>query len=194
MNRRTFLSLAAAIGVGAGLILASCGDDTDEAAATTAAASSGDAITIEGAWARTSPMMADAGAAYLTITSAADDALLSASVDPSIAAKVELHETKMVEGGMDMSATTMAGMESETTAMGETTDETMAPAPAMEMVPVDRIELPAGEAVALAPGGLHIMLLDLPAPLALDQTFTMTLTFEQAGAVDVEVTVRDDAP
>ncbi len=181
MNRRTFLSLAATIGVGASLILASCGDDTDEAATTSAAASSGDAITIEGAWARTSPMMADAGAAYLTITSAADDALLSASVDPSIAATVELHETKMVEG--DMSATTMAGSESESTM-----------APAMEMVPVDRIELPAGEAVALAPGGLHIMLLELPAPLELDQTFTLTLTFEQAGTVDVEVTVRDDAP
>ncbi len=194
MNRRTFLSLAATIGVGAGLVLASCGDDTDEASATTAAASSGDAITIEGAWARTSPMMADAGAAYLTITSAADDALVSASVDPSIAGKVELHETRMVEGEMDMSATTMAGMESETTAMGEMTEETMAPAPAMEMVPVDKIELPAGEAVALAPGGLHVMLLELPAPLELGQTFTLSLTFEQAGAVDVEVTVRDDAP
>ena len=185
MNRRTFLSLAATIGVGASLILASCGDDTDESA------SSGDAITIEGAWARTSPMMADAGAAYLTITSATDDALLKASVDPSIAGTVELHETKMVEG--DMTATTMAGMESETTAMGGTmTEDTMAPA--MEMVPVDTIELPAGEAVALAPGGLHIMLLELPAPLELEQTFTMTLTFEQAGDVEVQVTVRDDAP
>jgi copper(I)-binding protein len=187
MNRRTFLSLAATIGVGASLVLASCGDDTDETA------SSGDAITIEGAWARTSPMMADAGAAYLTITSATDDALVKASVDPSIAGTVELHETRMVEGDMDMSATTMAGMESETTAMGGTmTEDTMAPA--MEMVPVDKIELPAGEAVALAPGGLHIMLLDLPAPLELEQTFTMTLTFEQAGDVEVQVTVRDDAP
>lgn len=190
MNRRTFLSLAATIGVGASLILASCGDDTDETA-TTSAASSGDAITIEGAWARTSPMMADAGAAYLTITSATDDALLAVSVDPSIAAKVELHETKMVEG--DMTATTVAGMASETTAMGSTmTEDTMAPA--MEMVPVDRIELPAGEAVALAPGGFHIMLLELAAPLELEQTFTMTLTFEQAGDVEVQVTVRDDAP
>ena len=84
MNRRTFLSLAATIGVGAGLVLAGCGDDTDEAAG-----SSGDAITVEGAWARTSPMMADAGAAYFTITSATDDALLSASVDSAIAGKVE---------------------------------------------------------------------------------------------------------
>jgi periplasmic copper chaperone A len=187
MNRRTFLSLAVTIGVGvgAGLVVASCGDDTDDAAS----GSSSDAITIEGAWARTSPMMADAGAAYLTITSETDDALLSASVDAGVAAKVELHETKMVETEMDMSATTVAGMESEATPMtGNTT------APAMEMVPVDRVELPAGEAVALAPGGLHIMLLGLAAPLELEQTFTLTLTFADAGAVDVMVTVRDDAP
>ncbi len=180
MNRRTFLSFVTAIGVGGGLILAGCGDDSDEAS------SSGDAITIEGAWARTSPMMADTGAAYLTITSAADDALLSASADASIAGKVELHETRMVEGDAGMTATTMEG--AETTESGDTM------APAMEMVPVDTIDLPAGEAVALAPGGLHIMLLDLPAPLELDQTFTLTLTFEDAGTRDVQVTVRDDAP
>jgi hypothetical protein len=34
----------------------------------------------------------------------------------------------------------------------------------------------------------------LSAPLELEQTFTMTLTFEQAGDVEVQVTVRDDAP
>ncbi len=182
MNRRTFLSLAASITVGASLVLASCGDtDSSDSADRSAAGSSGDAIRIEGAWARTSPMMADAGAAYLTITSAVDDALLSASVDPSIAATAELHET------------TMAAMEPATTEMGSTMTEDTA-APAMKIVPVDRIDLPAGQAVALAPGALHIMLLDLAAPLEVDQTFTLTLTFELAGAVDVEVTVRDDAP
>jgi copper(I)-binding protein len=125
-------------------------------------------------------MMAEAGAAYFTITSGADDALLSASVDSSIAGTVEMHETRMAE--MDMTATTMEGM----------TEDTMAPA--MEMVPVGKIELPAGEAVSLTPGGLHLMLLELPKPLELDQTFTMTLTFENAGTQDVEVTVRDEAP
>ena len=87
-----------------------------------------------------------------------------------------------------MTATTMEGMTEST----EMTGDSMAPA--MEMVPVDTIELPAGEAVAFAPGGLHVMLLELPAPLELDQTFTLTLTFEKAGTRDVEVTVRDEAP
>jgi copper(I)-binding protein len=183
MNRRTFFSLAATIGIGASLVLAGCGDDTDEAAGGSSAG-----ITVEGAWARTSPMMADAGAAYFSITSADDDALLSASVDSSVAGTVELHETRMVE--MDMTATTMEGM-THSTMEGMSEDEM---APAMEMVQVDKIELPAGEQVSLAPGGLHVMLLELPEALELDQTFTMTLTFENAGTQDVEVTVRDEAP
>jgi copper(I)-binding protein len=38
------------------------------------------------------------------------------------------------------------------------------------------------------------MLLDLVAPLEMGQTFTITLTFEQAGSVEVPVTVGDAAP
>ena len=191
MNRRTFLTAAVALGTTASLVLAACGDDTDEAASTTAAAAATTAaeateatITVSGQWARNSPMMATAGAAYMTVTSSADDALVKASVDPSVAGTVELHETRMVEGGM--TDTTMAGM--------DTTETTMPGMGAMEMVPVDKIELPAGEAVALAPGGLHIMLLDLAKPLELGETFTITLTFESGATQDVTVEVREEAP
>ncbi|MBV6633972.1 MAG: copper chaperone PCu(A)C [Alphaproteobacteria bacterium] len=52
------------------------------------------------------------------------------------------------------------------------------------------IELPAGETVTLKPGGLHIMLLGLTAPLVEGETFPMTLTFEQAGTVEVVVMVE----
>ena len=191
MNRRTFLTAAVALGTTASLVLAACGDDTDEAASTTAAAAATTAaeateatITVSGQWARNSPMMATAGAAYMTVTSSAGDALVKASVDPSVAGTVELHETRMVEGGM--TDTTMAGM--------DTTETTMPGMGAMEMVPVDKIELPAGEAVALAPGGLHIMLLDLAKPLELGETFTITLTFESGATQDVTVEVREEAP
>lgn len=191
MNRRTFLTAAVALGTTASLVLAACGDDTDEAASTTAAAAATTAaeateatITVSGQWARNSPMMATAGAAYMTVTSSAGDALVKASVDPSVAGTVELHETRMVEGGM--TDTTMAGM--------DMTETTMPGMGAMEMVPVDKIELPAGEAVALAPGGLHIMLLDLAKPLELGETFTITLTFESGATQDVTVEVREEAP
>lgn len=178
MPRRSFLRIGAAVGLAAGLTLAACGDDTDEGDAGT-----GGAVEIEGAWARTSPMMAEAGAAYFTITSPVDDALVGASVDASVAGVVEMHETRMVE--TDMTATTMEG------GMGDGMGDGMGE---MEMVPVERIELPAGEAIALKPGGLHLMLLDLPEPLELDETFTITLTLENAGEQQVEVTVRDEAP
>ena len=61
----------------------------------------------------------------------------------------------------------------------------------MTMQPVDSIELPAGEEVSLEPGGYHIMLLDLVAPLEVGDTFDIVLTFENAGEVTVTAEVRD---
>jgi len=60
----------------------------------------------------------------------------------------------------------------------------------MRMRQVDTIDLPAGRTVELKPGGLHIMLLGLKAPLKAGDTFPMTLTFEKAGAIDVVVNVE----
>ncbi|KAA5605073.1 copper chaperone PCu(A)C [Roseospira marina] len=59
----------------------------------------------------------------------------------------------------------------------------------MRMRKVDAIDVPGGETTTLQPGGLHVMLIDLHAPLAEGQTFPLSLTFEQAGTVDVQVTV-----
>ena len=65
----------------------------------------------------------------------------------------------------------------------------------MRMRPVARIELPAGKAVKLAPGGLHIMLVDLRQPLKPGDKVPLTLTVERAGAasrsiVTIEAEVR----
>jgi copper(I)-binding protein len=183
-RRRRLAGLVLA-GALAPAVLSACGDDDEgEATATTAATDDagaaedgGEAAAVEvtGAWSRNSPMMSEAGAAYMTITSAVDDRLVGASVDPSVAGTVEIHETVMAEGEM---------AEGE---MGDMGGE-------MTMRPVDGIDLPAGEAVALEPGGLHIMLLDLPAPLEIGQTYELTLTFEQAGEQTVTVEVREEAP
>ena len=51
------------------------------------------------------------------------------------------------------------------------------------------VPVPAGTAVALEPGGLHAMLMDLTAPLEEGTTFPVTLTFEGAGEVTVEAEV-----
>lgn len=59
----------------------------------------------------------------------------------------------------------------------------------MRAVPV--LELPAGKAVEFKPGGYHVMLLDLKAPLAKDSTVPLTLTFKDAKGVEsrLELTV-----
>lgn len=66
----------------------------------------------------------------------------------------------------------------------------------MRAVPV--LELPAGTAVELKPGGFHLMLLDLKAPLAKDSTVPLTLTFRDAKGVesklDLTVPVAASAP
>jgi len=60
----------------------------------------------------------------------------------------------------------------------------------MRMRQVEAIELPAGKAVALKPGGLHIMLIGLKAPLKEGDHFPLKLRFEKAGEVTVQVNVE----
>ena len=57
----------------------------------------------------------------------------------------------------------------------------------MRMRPLEVIELPAGDAVRLAPGGLHIMLVGLTEPLEVGNLLPLSLTFERAGTLDIEV-------
>lgn len=54
----------------------------------------------------------------------------------------------------------------------------------------DGLPLPAGEAVALQPGGAHLMLIGLTGPLAAGDVVSMTLTFAHAGPVGVRAQVR----
>ena len=54
----------------------------------------------------------------------------------------------------------------------------------MKMRAVPALDLPAGQTVSLKPGGYHIMLMDLKAPLAKDSTVPMTLRFKDAKGVE----------
>ncbi len=60
----------------------------------------------------------------------------------------------------------------------------------MKMRRVDVIDVPANGMAHLAPGGLHFMFMGLTAPLEEGETFPLTLTFEKAGDVTVEVEVK----
>ena len=60
----------------------------------------------------------------------------------------------------------------------------------MRMRPVDAVEIAPGEPAMLQPGGLHVMLMGLKAPLVEGETFALTLVFERAGRVEVEVQIE----
>ena len=60
----------------------------------------------------------------------------------------------------------------------------------MKMRQVEAIDVPAGGMVHLKPGGLHVMFIGLKAPLKEGETFPLTLTFEQAGDMTVDVDVK----
>jgi copper(I)-binding protein len=189
----TVVSLVAVAALSTGLV--ACGGDSESSDATPPA-SVQVGVEIAGAWARTSPMEVTLGAAYMTITSDVDDELTDVSVDPSIAATAEIHEMVMAEMSDTSSDTTMAMSSDTTMAMSDMSSDTTMSMGSGEMVmqEVESIAIPAGETVELKPGGYHIMLIDLVAPLELGQEFDIVLTFANAGEVTVTVVVGDTAP
>jgi copper(I)-binding protein len=68
----------------------------------------------------------------------------------------------------------------------------------MKMRSVPALELPAGKTVELRPGGYHVMLMDLKAPLMKGSSVPLTLVFQDAkGAesrLDVSLPVGTSAP
>jgi copper(I)-binding protein len=64
----------------------------------------------------------------------------------------------------------------------------------MRMRQVTAVDIAPGGPAVLQPGGLHVMLLDLKAPLKEGESFPLTLTFEKAGKVTVSVAIRRNAP
>lgn len=59
----------------------------------------------------------------------------------------------------------------------------------MRMDMQESVPVAPGSTVSFEPGGLHIMLMGLSQPLAEGDVFPVTLTFENAGEVTVEVNV-----
>ena len=59
----------------------------------------------------------------------------------------------------------------------------------MRMRALGALAIPAGGKLMLAPGGNHVMLLDLKRPLVAGESVPLMLTFEKAGTVEVTVAV-----
>ena len=60
----------------------------------------------------------------------------------------------------------------------------------MKMRALPALNLPAQQAVELKPGGFHLMLMDLKAPLSKDASVALTLTFKDAKGVETRQQVN----
>ena len=133
--------------------------DDDVMNATEPETSMDDGLTVEGVWSRPSAAVDGVAAAYMTLRNSSDVDEVFITAASPAAGAVELHETTEDAEGM------------------------------MSMSPVASITVPAGGDVVLEPGGYHLMLVDLPEPLAEGDSVDLTLVFQNAGAVQVTSTV-----
>lgn len=60
----------------------------------------------------------------------------------------------------------------------------------MRMREVKAIEVPANGSVELKPGGLHLMFMDIKAPLKAGESIPVRLKFQKAGELEINVPVR----
>ncbi len=157
------------------LVVAACGGS----------GSSSGGIKVSDPWARPSPAMAGAGAAYMLIenTGSTADALTGGS--SPVAKAVEVHETVVMSSTAPAASNAMGGMQSPAAS-----DAMGAGSGMMGMQKVDRLEIPAGGSVQLKPGSYHIMLIDLTQELKAGEKIEITLNFEKAGEVKVMAEVR----
>lgn len=134
------------------------------------------------------------GAAYFMLHNATetDDALIGASSD--VAETVEIHLSGMVADGETVEGQTADHQHGEHEGhaegehpMGEAEMHDMGSIGTM--VKVERVELPAGHEIAFEPGGYHIMLINLQRELVAGDTFELTLHFEHAEDLTIEVKV-----
>jgi len=99
-------------------------------------------------------------AAYFTMTNTSTAADALLSASSPGAGMVEVHETTVDGAGV------------------------------AAMHPVARIDIPAGESVALKPGSYHLMLMGLTSELMVGKTIQLDLVFEHAGVVVVQAEIR----
>lgn len=125
-----------------------------------AASNTSPPITVANSWATIAPTGVNQAAGFLTISNTSGADDRLLSASSPRAAQIEVHEM-----GMDGSMTTMRPVK-------------------------NGIAVPAGATVTLNPSGNHLMFVGLSSPLGIGDTVPVTLTFEKAGAVQVELPVR----
>ena len=117
------------------------------------------ALEIDNPWARATPATAKAAAGYLTVKNTGTTPDRLVAAKTPAADRATVHEMKM-EGSI------------------------------MRMHELEHgLDIPPGATVTLAPGGLHVMLMGLKAPLKPGSKVPLTLVFEKAGSIDIDLDV-----
>jgi periplasmic copper chaperone A len=117
-------------------------------------------LVITQAWSRATPGGAKVGGGYLTIENKGSTPDRLIGGSADVADKVQVHEMAMNNG-------------------------------VMTMRPLDKgLVIEPGKTVKLAPGGYHLMLLDLKSPLKQGDKLPVTLEFERAGKVSLSLDVQ----
>lgn len=117
-------------------------------------------LVITQGWSRATPGGAKVGGGYLTIENKGSAPDRLIGVSTDAAGKVEVHEMATNNG-------------------------------VMTMRPLDKgLAIEPGKTVKLAPGGYHLMMMDLKAPLKQGDKVPLTLQFEKAGKVAVTLDVQ----
>ena len=117
-------------------------------------------LVITQAWSRATPGGAKIAGGYLTIENKGAAADRLIGAAMEVAARVEVHEMSMKDGVM-----TMRQLEKG-------------------------LAIGPGKTVKFAPGGYHLMLMDLKSPLKQGDKLPVTLEFEKAGKVKIAFDVR----
>ena len=61
-----------------------------------------------------------------------------------------------------------------------------------EMIPLTRLDIPAGGRIEFKPEGYHVMLTGLTRELKVGETVKLTLQFQKSGAIALDVPIRMD--
>lgn len=117
-------------------------------------------LAVDGAWTRATADGAKVAAGYLTIRNTGSAADTLVAVETSVAGRGEIHDMTMTDGVMRMRRL------------------------------AEGVEIPAGGAVELKPGGKHIMFLDLKERLVEGGRVTVKLTFKSGATGEVAFPVR----
>lgn len=124
------------------------------------AAAWAEGIVVEDAYARASTPTAKSGAAFMVLMNTGDQDDRLVGAISDVAARVELHTHREIADGV------------------------------MKMMEVEEgFAIPAGGSHMLARGGDHVMFMGLNEPFADGDTVAVTLVFEHAGEVAVEIPV-----